>query len=214
MNVRTLARYAGVEALSLVAAAKRYPNLLEPRVHFVYLHSLPSGRELEFERLVGWIAQTHDLVSYSDAVALLQGGEDSSRPVACFSTDDAFRSSLRVAEILEQYGTRICIFAPTDLIGVDSSAAVEAFFGTPEGIEPAVLSWDDLSRLVARGHEVGSHTVSHRNLGESPVDVVRSELERSRDVLSERLGQGKHFAWPYGRSIHACLLYTSDAADE
>lgn len=203
MNVRTFARSAGVEALSLLAAAKQYPNLVEPRVHFVYLHSLPQDREVGFERFVRWIAQKHDLVSYSDAVALLHGGESLSRPVACFSTDDAFRSSIRVAEILEQYGTRLCIFAPTDLVGVDSPAAIEAFFGTHEGVEPEVLSWDDLSRLVDRGHEVGSHTVSHCNLGESPIDVVRTELEWSRAVLIERLGQGTHFAWPYGRSIHA-----------
>jgi peptidoglycan/xylan/chitin deacetylase (PgdA/CDA1 family) len=57
--------------------------------------------------------------------------------------------------------------------------------------------------MVTLGHEIGSHTASHANLGAVGIDQARDELIRSRRVLMEQLGQPvRWFAYPYGGPHH------------
>jgi peptidoglycan/xylan/chitin deacetylase (PgdA/CDA1 family) len=48
---------------------------------------------------------------------------------------------------------------------------------------------DDVRRIVAEGHEVGSHTLTHPRLTEIPDDEVRSEIRGGAEALEEVLGE-------------------------
>ncbi|MDF1658993.1 MAG: polysaccharide deacetylase family protein [Verrucomicrobiales bacterium] len=45
-----------------------------------------------------------------------------------------------------------------------------------------------MRRIVAEGHEIGNHTVTHGNLTKMSPDEVRSELSRSRDAIVAATG--------------------------
>ena len=47
---------------------------------------------------------------------------------------------------------------------------------------------DDVKRIVAEGHELGSHTLTHPRLTEIPEDEVRAEIQGGQDALEEVLG--------------------------
>ena len=61
------------------------------------------------------------------------------------------------------------------------------------------LAWDDVREMARLGFEVGSHTVSHPNLGEVDRDRAWEELTTSRAVLEGELGRPvRWFAYPFG----------------
>jgi peptidoglycan/xylan/chitin deacetylase (PgdA/CDA1 family) len=73
--------------------------------------------------------------------------------------------------------------------------------------ELATMDWDVLRSLVQRGHEVGSHGVSHRDLTQlSPADLER-EVRESKDRIESELRRPCRFiAYPYGADdtrVHA-----------
>jgi peptidoglycan/xylan/chitin deacetylase (PgdA/CDA1 family) len=66
----------------------------------------------------------------------------------------------------------------------------------------ATMGWAEVERLAGTGLvEFGSHTHTHPILSRCSVERQREELERSRDVLRERLGHCDLFAYPNGRPV-------------
>jgi peptidoglycan/xylan/chitin deacetylase (PgdA/CDA1 family) len=72
------------------------------------------------------------------------------------------------------------------LTAFDSADATATFFVVSEIAEghPAVIK-----RIAAAGHEIASHTHSHRLLTDISVDERRYELRRSREILESTTGQ-------------------------
>jgi len=48
---------------------------------------------------------------------------------------------------------------------------------------------DDVKRIVAEGHELGSHTLTHPRLTEIEEDEVRAEIAGGLDAIEETLGE-------------------------
>jgi peptidoglycan/xylan/chitin deacetylase (PgdA/CDA1 family) len=64
-----------------------------------------------------------------------------------------------------------------------------------------MLSWQQLSEMVAMGMEIGGHTMTHCNLPSATEEEARNELLQCKLLLEERLGtKVKHFAYPNGGS--------------
>ena len=56
-----------------------------------------------------------------------------------------------------------------------------------------------LKRAVAEGHEIGNHSWSHPHLAKLPDEAVRSQLQRTDDVISQAIGvHPKIMRPPYG----------------
>ena len=56
-----------------------------------------------------------------------------------------------------------------------------------------------LKRAVAEGHEIGNHTWSHPNLAKSSQDTLRSQLQRTDDLIRQAIGfRPKIMRPPYG----------------
>jgi peptidoglycan/xylan/chitin deacetylase (PgdA/CDA1 family) len=70
------------------------------------------------------------------------------------------------------------------------------FFVLGENVErhPEILK-----RAVAEGHEIGNHTWSHPNLAKLSQEKVRSELQRTDDLIRQTIGfRPKIMRPPYG----------------
>ena len=95
--------------------------------------------------------------------------------------DDALKDHLLIAAPeLEKRGWRGIFTVVTDWIGTD-----EKF-----------MTWDDVRELVRRGHEVATHSKTHRNLAALPEAELRRELAVSRDLIAEKTGFVPRFLCP------------------
>ncbi len=77
----------------------------------------------------------------------------------------------------------------------------------------AFASGDDLVRLSRRGHELGSHTFSHVNVGDLSGDRLASEIERNQDFIRECVGDVvlTSFAYPFGAASLGSKTYLQSA---
>ena len=52
-----------------------------------------------------------------------------------------------------------------------------------------MMNWDDIKRLISKGHYVGSHTVNHFMLGTvDDENIITKELKESREIIHSKLG--------------------------
>lgn len=63
---------------------------------------------------------------------------------------------------------------------------------------PAYLSKAQVHSLQKAGHEIGSHTVSHKNLTEISGEQLAFEIATSKEMLEKDFGPTKDFASPLG----------------
>jgi peptidoglycan/xylan/chitin deacetylase (PgdA/CDA1 family) len=90
-------------------------------------------------------------------------------------------------EILERFGGRATYYVSMGLMGTTNKLG--------EQFRP-----QDLRSLVARGHELGSHTLSHSSARKTPVSQFLRDVDRGEKAILESLGisPSKNFAYPYG----------------
>jgi hypothetical protein len=193
-----VARYVAVSALSCLFGVKDgYTTALaRPRVQFICLHHFPACARRQFRKLLSELASRHTFIGYSEAVRRIRDSEID-RPYIAFSSDDGFASDLMLAGILEEFGARACFFVcPSALDTPDYKRFCIERLKTAPG---PLLDWNGVETLLARGHEIGSHTYRHSDLARIPVRAIEEEVFRARDILKTRCGAGGHFAWPFGR---------------
>lgn len=201
---RTALRHA---ALSLIALSWRRLGrmdfwLRQNRVQFLYLHHLFPQDEAGFRQLLRSLKRTHQLLGYSDAVQRLWDGRID-RPYVCFSFDDGLRQNLRAAAILQEFGVTGCFFICPGLVGERDPVKLKEICATRFRMPPMeLLSWSDVETLVSAGHQIGSHTMTHQVLARLSTPQLTDEICQSYEVLKQRLGAVRHFAWPEGRYFH------------
>lgn len=198
-SLRTVARSAALDVLSLLSF-ERQAILSKPRIQFIYLHHVFTDEEKALRKLLAHLSKTYTFIGYSDAIDRLTHNKID-KPYINFSTDDGFKNNLKAAEILNEFGVKACFFVCPDIIGQSNGEVIKNFCNQRLHLPPVeFLNWDDISQLQKQGHEIGSHTMSHAKLTETP-DAI-NEIAQSKYVLEKRVGPVKHFAYPYGRYFH------------
>jgi hypothetical protein len=204
LTARKALRHA---ALSIMARGWRSLGnmnywLRQNRIQFLYLHHLFPEDEAGFRRLLTYLSRTHQLISYSEALRRLRSGPID-RPYICLSFDDGLRQNLRAAAILHEFGVTGCFFICPGLVGENDPAKLKEICATRFLMPPTeLLSWADVEALARAGHEIGSHTMTHRVLAQLSPQEIAEEVGQSYYVLTGRLSAVQHFAWPEGRYLH------------
>jgi len=187
---------AGVDDLLHRPAA----DLARPRVQFLMAHTLPSDEERGFRRQIEQLlACGQRFVSYSEAVdRVLTGRIDA--PYVAFSFDDGFESCRWAGVTLREYGTPACFFVCPSIIGETDAARSARFVRERlnETDPQSFLSWRDVEVLLVQGHEIGGHSLTHADLAAVSGAALEDEIGGCRDVLQSRVGDVRHFAWPFG----------------
>lgn len=113
---------------------------------------------------------------------------------AVVTFDDAYTNFGVALDILRAVNVPATLFVPTAHVGETSG-----WYKTAAARSKAIVSWDALLDIRDAGVEIGSHGHRHVPLDEEPVEVVRSELARSKQLLEDKLGVAVDaFAYPYG----------------
>lgn len=128
-----------------------------------------------------------------------------------YSFDDGFASNLAAAEVLERHGARGLFFVCPGLMDIPPEAQPAAIAATifdgkrhaPEGTR--LMSWDEVKGLAARGHAIGSHTLTHRRLTTLSPEEAEAEIGGAAARLVAELGRPvPWFAYPFGDIDSIC----------
>lgn len=200
-RLRPVLRRAAISALSTMwQRTGKLDNALRiNRVHILNLHHIFANEEEGFRRLLRRLRPTHSFITYSEAVERILSG-DIQRPYVTFSFDDGLKSCLRAAMVMREFAAKACFFICPPIIGEKDPEKVRRF--CIEGMHEPVhefMDWKDIEKLIDEGHEVGSHTMTHPNMGTLSYEQAKAELRGAMDALAKRVGPVKHFAWPFGR---------------
>ncbi|HXH47962.1 MAG TPA: polysaccharide deacetylase family protein [Terriglobia bacterium] len=109
-------------------------------------------------------------------------------PIVSFTFDDFPRSALtNGATILKSFGACGTYYAAMGLMGQTNELG-EHFRA------------DDLERLLAEGHELGSHTFSHLSCRSTPFDVFDADVQKGCQSVTRvtENSDSSQFAYPHG----------------
>ncbi|MFO0877260.1 MAG: polysaccharide deacetylase family protein [Gemmataceae bacterium] len=151
-----------------------------------------------FRRICTLMAQRFRVVPLGEVFRIARSGEPMPPRTLAITFDDSYRDNLQAAQILAELGLPATFFIPTSFIGSDRTFEWDRDL-------PAMpnLSWEDVRSMVRLGFEIGSHTVSHANMGVIGPDQARAELTMSRAIIEEQTGaRCRWFAYPFGGKHH------------
>jgi peptidoglycan/xylan/chitin deacetylase (PgdA/CDA1 family) len=147
--------------------------------------------EAEFDEQMAWLAERGTAVSLDDALARLGGAAPpaSSGDAVVVTFDDGTADLIDVAlPVLVRHRIPAVFYLSTDF--------VDRGVPFPAGGRP--MSWAGAAEAVSTGLvTIGSHTHTHALLDRAEPGVAADELDRSRQLITDRLGTpAEHFAYP------------------
>lgn len=135
-----------------------------------------------------------NVVSMMQMQRMLATGETPARRTIAITFDDCYRDNLAAARVLAEHGLPATFFIPTKYVGTDHVFPWDADLKKMPN-----LSWKDVHEMQQLGHEIGSHTVSHADLGAVSRVKAHRELADSKKMLEDKLQRPvRWFAYPYG----------------
>ena len=140
----------------------------------------------DFARQMRWLKRRgFQTITQRQLFAALMHGRPLGRRPIMITFDDGYRDAYyKAAPVLSKLGMRATAYVITNRI-VNG--------------DRTFLSWGLLRRLERRGIEIGSHTVSHRDLTQLSDRAVFQELLRSRRALERGLCHPVQWlAYPFG----------------
>lgn len=110
--------------------------------------------------------------------------------------DDGFKDMyINAFPVLKRYGVRSILFVTPDFI--DHKADSDLLFRNGRPLQP--LGWDDIRSMISSGIEIGSHSLSHRNMAALDKETALHEAVASRERISAKVGRDiVSFSYPFG----------------
>jgi peptidoglycan/xylan/chitin deacetylase (PgdA/CDA1 family) len=173
----------------------RYTVLVYHRVNDTSRDVLTTSRA-RFAEHLGMLTRRYPVLGLQVAIAGEPHGQYRGPNAVVITFDDGYADNYEfAAPILERFRLPATFFVTVGLMGTDRT--FEHDRRAPHRF--ANLTWDQIRSLVARGFEIGSHSLSHQNLARCPLDEARREIHQSRAILEEILGRPvRSFAYPFG----------------
>lgn len=175
------------------------------RAVIVYYHRIGGRDQLSkpadaFRRDLEYFKRWYECISLSELCRRLRAGEPLRRRCVVVTFDDGYRDNYTTAfPLLQAAGIPALFYVSTGFVGTDKVFPHDER-AQRDGLDFPKLTWDDVRALAAAGHEIGSHTVNHVNLGKCQQQTVQEELGRSLADLERELGPGpRHFSFPWGK---------------
>lgn len=149
----------------------------------------------DFKRFCGFISQHFEVVSLGRVLEMLKGGKPFRREMA-ITFDDGYRDNHDLAApILKECNLTATFFVTTQFIGTNHVP----WWDAKQGVLREWMNWEQVESLHRMGFEIGSHTMTHADLGSVSGEQALDEMLNSRIELEQRLSSPVTlFAYPYG----------------
>lgn len=204
MNIKQTVRNGlirGVGYTGLVSLYRRVTHRKGSLVRVLCFHDVPDAAW--FDTVVGFLAEQYTLITPTQ---FHERAFDAKQLNLLLTFDDGYQSWVDVAApVLERYGTKGLFFTCSGLL--DAADMGEEAVGrfTRERLQlqrrRQVLTWEGARQLIARGHTIGGHTISHSRLSTLTNDDLVREVREDKERLEEMLTvQLQDFAYPFGRA--------------
>jgi peptidoglycan/xylan/chitin deacetylase (PgdA/CDA1 family) len=198
------------------AAARAAENRLGLIRVFNY-HGTPRRYGALFGLQIDHLLTRYDPVDPYRLEQALAEGPAGGRPLAVFTFDDGLRNHFTVAAAaLEKRGIRGIFCIPVEFPSLSPPDQIDWFRKrvrpTPNAEHAHdddlyAMSWDEARQLVARGHRICCHSLSHEVLDRNtPRRRLEAEIIDSKERLEEKLGVPVDgFCWPVQRDPQATV---------
>lgn len=134
------------------------------------------------------------VVPLAEVFDAVRSGREMPPRTLAVTFDDCYRDNLFAARVLAEHGLPAAFFLPTAFVGTERVFPWDSHLPRMPN-----LSWDEAREMAGLGHEIGSHTVNHVNLGVVSQEDARRELFDSKAELEKQLGRRvRWFAYPFG----------------
>lgn len=196
-RLRSLTKDLGFAAARLVG-----PKVRPVRAILMY-HDVggPAGPdERAFAAQMRYLSGAFRTVRMGDLPRILETAD----PVACVTFDDGYEDAIRRATpILAEAGVPVTVFLPSGLLG----GTMPTSYGPRD-----VIDLEGARALVAAGHEIGAHTITHLQLTRLAAPEAAREIRGSREALESALGVAVgSFAYPKGDHDDATVCAVREA---
>jgi len=153
----------------------------------------------QFSRYCDFFAQHFSVLPLSELVRRLREG----RPLGgCLSItfDDGYLDNYEAAAPeLERRSLPATFFIASGLIGSTTQPWWDEEWSAPA----TWMEWSHVRELLARGFEIGAHTITHADLGKVTGDAARQEIAGSKQRIEDETGRKVTlFSYPYGGARH------------
>ena len=149
-----------------------------------------------FASQMRWLAAVgYRTISLDHLIASRDNGRTLPPKPIVITFDDGFLEAVTWAvPILQARGFTATFFLVAGLMGEKSR-----WTRAKRGVEFQLIDWDIARRLRDAGFGCGSHTMSHRPLGQLAQADCRSELVQSKCLIENQLDiEVRHLAYPFG----------------
>ena len=147
-----------------------------------------------FLRICRMLRRGFNVVPLSEVFRIVREHQPMPPRTVAITFDDCYLDNLAAAQVLADHGLPATFFIPTAAVGTGHVFPWDA--GLPKMPN---LSWSQVRDIAKLGHEIGSHTVTHADLGAVDEQKARHELMESRRVLEGELGSRiRWLAYPFG----------------
>ncbi len=193
-----LYKYSGAgrahEALSRRAGRQFMVVLLFHRVTDAIPEDGLTVSTQRFRDVCRMLCRNFHVVPLGEVYRLLRRQEPIPPRTIAITFDDSYRDNLDAARVLAEFGLPATFFIPTSYVGTE-----QVFDWDRQLPRLPNLTWADVREMAGLGFEIGSHTVTHANLGSVSYNQARAEIFESKLVLEQRLGRPvRYFAYPFG----------------
>lgn len=147
-----------------------------------------------FRSLCRMLRRCFRVVTLAEIFDLVRADVRLPRRTLAITFDDCYRDNLSAARVLAECSLPATFFLPTAYVG---TAHV---FPWDRGLPRMPnLTWEDVEEMGRLGFEIGSHTVTHADLGAVSAEQARREIMESKAILEDRLGtRVRWLAYPFG----------------
>ena len=190
-----------VSVLGICTAYRRRKRREGPLVRVLCFHDVSETKW--FEETIGVLLRNYSVLSPD---SFHRQKYDSERINILLTFDDGYQSWIDfVLPLLKKYELKGLFFCDSGLLDIAADVqSAELFINEHLLNRPQkALSWEGARTLVAQGHTVGGHTVSHPNLALLSNAEVKREIESDKQSLESNLGANIiDFAYPFGGPPH------------
>jgi len=167
--------------------------------HSIHPFHKSSIRPEDFLNQMEYIASNFKVVVINELLKIRSSAIHQRNKVAVITLDDGYEDNYLYAfPTLKKLGLNATVFLTTGFINGEVDIANK--YQLYNGLKP--LTWQQILTMRDSGIiTFGSHTHTHPLLSKCPLEEVKSEISRSKNILEDKLRvQIDAFAYPFGQS--------------